>query len=119
MKSGGFSLSLKKCELGKPEVKLVWHTVGYRRRRLNLEKILAVQNLKEPDTTRQIRGIIGIFLFFRDYLPGFANVIKPLTDMITKRYGDHVPFGSKEREALQQFKNMLSTAANESLATID
>ena len=38
MKSGGFSLSLKKCELGKPEVKLVGHIVGCGHRRPNPEK---------------------------------------------------------------------------------
>ena len=64
MKSGGFSLSLTKCELAKPEVKLVGHIVGGGRRRPNPEKVLSVQNLKEPETKRQVRQVIGIFSFF-------------------------------------------------------
>lgn len=119
MKSGGFSLSLKKCELGKPEVKLVGHIVGCGHRRPNPEKIAAVQNLKEPETKKQVRQIVGLFSFFREYLPGFAGTIKPLTDLTSKRYGERIPFGSTEREALQQLKNMLCEAVNESLAIID
>ena len=46
-------------------------------------------------------------------------MIQPLTNLTTKRYGDRVPFGSKEREAFQKLKSMLCTAANESLAIID
>lgn len=52
-------------------------------------------------------------------MPGFAGAIKPLTDLTTKRYGERVPFGSTERAALQQLKNMLGAAVNESLAIID
>ena len=58
------SVILKKCELAKPEVKLVGHIVGGGRRRPNSEKVLSVQNLKEPETKRQVRQVIGIFSFF-------------------------------------------------------
>jgi len=98
---------------------LVGHIVRGGHRRPNLEKITAIQNLKEPETKKQVRQIIGLFSFFREYLPGFAGVIKPLTDLTTKRYGERIPFGSTEREALQLLKTMLCTAANESLAIID
>jgi hypothetical protein len=94
MKAGGFSLNLKKCDLCKSEVKLVGHIVGHGHRKPNPDKLIAVQNLKEPETKRQVRQIVGLFSFFREYLPGFAKVIKPLTDLTTKQYGiERVPFG--------------------------
>jgi len=75
--------------------------------------------LKEPETKKQVRQIIGLFSFFREYLPGFASSIKSLFYLTTKRYRERIPFGSMEHEALQQLKNMLCAAANESLAIID
>jgi len=79
MKSRGFSLGLKKCDLGKPEVKLVGHIVGCGHNRSNPEKITAIPNLKELETKKQVRQINGLFSFFCEYMTGFTSSIKPLT----------------------------------------
>ena len=68
MKAGGFSLCLKKCEFGKPEVKLVGHIVGSGQRKPNPDKIVAVLNLKEPETKRQVRQIVYSHFFLISYL---------------------------------------------------
>ena len=57
------------------------------------EKVDAVNDLKEPETKRQLRQIIGFFTFFRECLPGFAMICKPLTDLTGKRTPDRIPFG--------------------------
>jgi len=37
------------------------------------------------------------FRFFRDYIPNFASVAKPLTDLTSKRISNRIPFGQRER----------------------
>jgi len=76
MKSAGFTFGLKKSEFVKPEIKFI----GSGSRNVDPEKIKAVNDLKELETKRQLRQIIGFFSFFREYLPGFAMICKPLTD---------------------------------------
>jgi len=56
---------------------------------------------------------------FREYLPGFAMVCKPLTDLTGKRTPDRIPFGSREREALTTLKRLLCDATNKPLNIIN
>ena len=119
MKSAGFTLGLKKSELVKSKVKFVGHIVGSGNRSVDPEKVAVINDLKEPETKRQLRQIIGFFSFFREYIPGFAMVCKPLTDLTGKRTPDRIPFGSREREALNRLKRMLCDAASKPLSIID
>jgi len=68
---------------------------------------------------KQLRQVVGFFSFFRDYIPGFALVCKPLTDLTSKRIPDRIPFGSKEREAFNTLKHLLCEAVKRPLDSID
>jgi hypothetical protein len=110
---------LKKSEFVKPKLRFVGHIIGSGNRSVDPEKIAAVKNLKEPETKRQLRQVIGFFSFFREYIPGFASICKPLTDLTGKRTSDRIPFGTREREALNELKRLLCDAANRPLSIID
>jgi hypothetical protein len=113
------SLGLKKSEFVKSKIKFLDHICGSGNRSVDPEKVLAVKCLKEPETKRQLRQLIGFFSFFREYIPGFALICKPLTDLTGKRTPDRIPFGSREREALNSLKQMLCNAADRPLSIID
>jgi RNase H-like domain found in reverse transcriptase/Reverse transcriptase (RNA-dependent DNA polymerase) len=119
MKSAGFTLELKKSEFVKPKIRFVGHIIGSGNRSVDPEKVAAVHELKEPETKRQVRQLIGFFSFFREYIPNFATICKPLTDLTTKRIADRVPFGYREREAFSALKHLLCTAASQPLNIID
>ena len=59
------------------------------------------------------------FSFVHEYIPGFAMIVKPLTDLTGKRTPDRIPFGSSESEAFNMLKRMLCDAANKPLSIID
>lgn len=119
IKKAGFTLGLQKSEFAKSKLKFVGHVIGSGTRNVDPEKVAAVANLKEPETKRQLRQIIGFFSFFREYIPGFAMICKPLTDLTGKRTPDRIPFGSRERKALNMLKQMLCLTANKPLSIID
>jgi hypothetical protein len=75
--------------------------------------------LKEPETKKQLRRIIGFFSFWRDYLPSFSSIAKPLTDLTTKRVPERIPFRDRERAALNELKRLLCEAVNKPLSIID
>jgi len=105
-------LGLKKSEFVKSKIKFVGHIIGSGSRNVDPEKIKAVNDLKEPKTKHQLRQIIGFFSFFREYLPGFAMICKPLTNSTGKRTPDWIPFNSRERESFNMLKRMLCDAAS-------
>jgi len=119
IQASGLTLGLKKCEFAKPEVKFIGHLIGSGHRRVDPEKVNVINDLREPETKKQLRQIIGIFSFFRDYIPNFASVAKPLTDLTSKRICDRIPFGQRERDAFCMLKLLLCQAANEPLNIVD
>ena len=108
IQASGLTLGLKKSEFAKPEVKFIGHLIGSGHQRVDPVKIEVINALKEPETKKQLRQIIGIFSFFREYIPNFAFVAKLLTDLTSKRISDRIPFGQREAYAslwaLQKYK---------------
>jgi len=73
IKASGLTLNLKKCNFAQGEIKFVGHLVGSSQRRADPNKVVAVHNMKIPETKQQARQILGFFSHFRDYIPNFQN----------------------------------------------
>ena len=48
-----------------------------------------------PENKKQMRQIVGFFSYFREYIPNFAHIAEPLTNLIMKVYLDKVVWGYK------------------------
>ena len=58
----GFTLRLRKCEFAKSSKRFVGHIVGSGLQCLNAECLYeAVIKLKEPETKKEVRMIVGFF----------------------------------------------------------
>jgi hypothetical protein len=119
IKGAGLTLGLAKCSFAKSEIKFVGQVIGSGKRRADSGKVESIQALKEPETKKQLRQILGFFGFFREYLPNYAQLAKPLTDLTAKRIPDRIPFGETERKALNVLKMRLCQATMEPLKIID
>jgi len=54
-----------------------------------------------------VRQILGFFSYFRDYIPRFSELAKPLTDLTGKRVPSRVPWGQREQRAFDVLKAKL------------
>ena len=64
MKDSGLTLGLNKCSFAQNEVKFVGHIIGSGKRRVDPEKVESITALKEPETKKQLRQVLGFFLDF-------------------------------------------------------
>jgi transposase InsO family protein len=120
IKRSGFTLGLRKCDFARPYIKYIGHLIGSGKRGVDPEKVYdAMEKLKEPETKKQLRQIIGFFSFFRDYIPNFASVAKPLTDLTGKRIPERIPFREQEKKALSELKELLRNSVHNPLSIID
>jgi len=62
--------------------------------------VAAVQNMKIPETKKQVRQIMGFFSYFRDYIADFSAVAKQLTDLTSKKIPNQVLGGSQSESPL-------------------
>ena len=63
-----------------------------------------MKDMQCPETKKQVRRLIGFFSYFRDYIPGFAEIAQPLTELTGKRVPNRVPWGEKENLAFEKIK---------------
>ena len=119
IRRSGVTLNLAKCHFALPQVKFVGHIIGSGIRKPDPEKLAAVQNLLPPTNKKQVRQIIGLFSYFREYIPNFAQLAFPLTELTKKGIPDKIPWGTKEQSAFDQLKLLLCQAVDTPLSIID
>ena len=83
------------------------------------DKISVVEGMKPPKTQREVRRILGFFGYFRDQIPNYAEIGKPLTDLTTKRYRTRILWEASQQSAFDQLKLALKRATENSLYPLD
>ena len=119
MRKAGITLKLKKCRFALPEVRFCGQIVGSGIRRVDPEKVAAVDTIRVPETKKQVRQVLGFFNFFRDSIPHFAAVAKPLTDLTKKGKSNKIALQDKEMQAFCDLKMALKHAATTPLHIMD
>lgn len=115
----GLTLTLAKSDFAQPEVKFCGQIVGSGHRRVDPDKLSAIMQLKRPETKTQVRQVLGLFGWFREFIPNYAQVAYPLTELTSKRVPLRVPWGEVEQRSFDQLKELLCEKAKQSLEIID
>ena len=106
----GLKLKISKCKFAQKKVKYLGHIVGGNTHTPDPEKVSAVANLMFPATKRQMKSLMGLISYYRNYIPNLADIAKPLTDM-TKRNGPcNLTPGENEMPAFHLLKQKLINA---------
>jgi len=81
MRVAGITLNLAKCEFGKPRVKFVGRIVGSGTHHPDPERVEGMVRVEPPSTKKQLRQILGALGYYREYIPHYAEIARPLTDL--------------------------------------
>jgi hypothetical protein len=113
------TLRLGKCRFGLPETKFCGKIIGSGTKRPDPEKVESIQQLKPATTKKEVRQLLGLFSYFRESIPHFADLAKPLTDLTSKKVPNKVPWSGIHSKALAQLKAALCKATQERLYIAD
>ena len=119
MREAKLTLKLKKCQFARKEVKFCGKIIGSGTKRPDPQKLAAVKQLGPARTKSEVRGLLGFFNFFREHIPNFAELAKPLTDLTGKGVPNVVPWGEVHDQALQLLKQALCEATDNRLYIAD
>ena len=64
-----------------------------------------MHEMKRPESKKQIAKCLDFSRFFRDYIPNFSAIAKPLTDLTGKRVPNRIPWGEPQEKAFQTLKS--------------
>ncbi|KFM71645.1 Retrovirus-related Pol polyprotein from transposon 17.6, partial [Stegodyphus mimosarum] len=107
-----FTANLEKCSFGQSEVKYLGHIVGSGRHGPDPEKLEVIKILKPPRTKKALRSVLGLYNYYREYVPNYAKIARPLTDLTRKSIPNDIPWGSEAEKAFKELKDALCTASS-------
>ncbi|BHF70007.1 hypothetical protein SprV_0301305600 [Sparganum proliferum] len=109
----GVVINPSKCVLGVPSLDFLGHHVDAQGLRPLSSKVEAIRDFPLPTSKRQLQRFLGMVNFYRRFLPNCADLMLPLTNMLS------VPKGSLELtgEALTAFERIKNSLADATLLT--
>ena len=72
----------------------------------NVEKI---KDAPRPSTKKQVRSFMGLAGYYRDFIPNFAAIAAPLSDLTRKGQPNKVEWGEAQEKAYQTIKSYLTS----------
>ena len=114
----GLKLNLEKCQLLRPEVSYLGHTISAKGVSCQDEKTEAVQRWPVPHTTKELRSFLGFAGYYRRFVKNYARVAGPLHQLANcnakAKNKRPAPIGGlwkeEHQKAFQQLKEALSSA---------
>ena len=80
------SLKLSKCKFDKAEIEFLSMIVGSGCIHMGPAKLSVIATWPPPKSVKAVHALLGFCNFYRKFIPGFSNVIAPLTALTHKNY---------------------------------
>ncbi|GBM57710.1 Retrovirus-related Pol polyprotein from transposon 17.6 [Araneus ventricosus] len=79
---------------------------------LHLDTILskAIAIMPAPTTKKQLRSVLGLCNYYRDYIPHYAEIALPLTELTKKKVPENLPWSEVHETAFNTLKEALVKA---------
>ena len=107
LKEARLTAKPKKCQLGMRQCSYLGHVVGGGEVRVEKQKVEAVQRISRPETKKGVRTFLGLTGYYRRFIPDYATVAVPLTDMTRKSRPNMVTWTPEGVAAFEKLKGAL------------
>lgn len=84
LRNANITVSLDKCQYCKPEMLYLGYKVDRNGLHVDPTKVKAMLDLPTPTSVSEVRRIIGIFSWYRRFLPDFSSILAPITSLLKK-----------------------------------
>lgn len=82
--SYGLTLKPKKCQLLRDKVLFLGHMVSGEGISPNPTLVKGVEEWQPPKSTQQLQAFLGLWSYYHRFVPAFAELASPLTDLLKK-----------------------------------
>ncbi|XP_023312215.1 uncharacterized protein LOC111692437 [Anoplophora glabripennis] len=84
LREAKLTVSWEKCQFCRPEMKYLGYMVDRNGLHVDSDKVKAMLQLPTPTNVREVRRVVGTFSWYRRFIPDFATIITPLTELLKK-----------------------------------
>lgn len=78
----GLCINLAKCEFGKSSLEFLGFLVSEHGIKPLPDRVKAIQNFPQPNSLTQLRRFLGLFNFYRRFVPKAAHILAPLNQLL-------------------------------------
>jgi len=82
LREANLRLNPEKCQFFKKELLYLGRRVTSEEIGTDPEKVTAIAELEPPSTVRELRQYLGVASWYRQFVPDFAKIVKPLNDLL-------------------------------------
>ncbi|XP_070174729.1 uncharacterized protein [Littorina saxatilis] len=106
-----FRLTARPSKLfaGFSELEFLGHVVGRGYLKPEDGKVKKILSVNRPTTKKQVRSLMGLLSYYRRYVPNFATLTAPLTDLTRDDHGKTITWTAECDSALKAVQEVLST----------
>lgn len=109
LRSAHLTARPSKCCIGFQNLEFVGHQLGQGLIKPNPDKVEDIMKAEEPKTKKQVRSFLGLVGYYREYIPNFAAIAVPLTDLTRKGQPNIVEWSDAQDIAFRTLKKCISS----------
>ncbi|CAM6101666.1 unnamed protein product [Calypogeia fissa] len=108
LRTHGLRLHLGKCKFFQEQVEYLGHVIYPGGLGMQQTKVLAITLIPRPTDVSRIQAFVGLANYYRRYVKGFSQIMKPLTSLL--KVDQELHWGEKQERAFQELKAQLTSA---------
>ena len=106
MEENHLQAKISKCSFAQKETKYLGYIISKDRKKPDPAKVKAIKEMRPPTDKSEVRGVLGLAGFYRDFIKNFSGITKPLNDLLTK--DTEFVWAQEQQQAFEQLKNAIS-----------
>ena len=110
LREAGLTAKAGKCQFGMSQCVYLGHIVGSGMVRPEESKVEAVSSFPVPETKKQVCTFLGLTGYYRRFIPSYATIAAPLTDLTKKDCLNRIEWTPGCNEAFCKLKGILCTS---------
>ena len=107
IQEAGLTAKPQKCQFGMDQCLYLGHIVGNGVVRPERSKLQGVESFPTPCTKTQVQCFLGLTGYYRKFIPNYADIAAPLTDLTKKSAPSKVEWSQECGRAFRQLKPRL------------
>ena len=111
LRQAGLTLKVAKCQFGLREAKYLGHVIGGGQIKPDPKKVQSIQEYPMLCSKKDVRAFLGLAGYYRRFIPEFASIAAPLTDLTRKGNPDKVVWSTTCETAFQRLKALLQESS--------
>ena len=107
LREAKLTIKPKKCQFGMSNCTYLGHVVGNGQVKPEMAKVEAVRKFPQPKTKRQVRAFLGLTGYYRKFIPHFASIAAPLTDLTRRNRPTRVTWTDQCQDSFVKLRESL------------